>query len=93
MTDQVIYLGVILHCILAMPLCCGKDLGIITQGGGLAIHFRGEAYSFVCFTGIVVESGAEKCSETALSLAADDVFAITGGMHSTPTSALEVMLC
>jgi hypothetical protein len=49
-------------------------LGIITEGGGVAIHFRGEAHSFVCFAGMVEESGAEKCSEKSLSLAADDVF-------------------
>jgi hypothetical protein len=49
-------------------------LGTITEGDGLAIHFRGEAPSFVCCAGIVEENGAEKCSETALSLAADDVF-------------------
>jgi hypothetical protein len=49
-------------------------LGIITEGGGLAIHFRGEVHPFVCSAGMVEESGAEKCSETALSLAADDVF-------------------
>jgi hypothetical protein len=47
-------------------------LEIIIEGGGLAVHFRGEAHSFVCFAGVVEESG--KCSETALSLAADDVF-------------------
>jgi hypothetical protein len=46
----------------------------ITDGGGLAIHFRGEAYCFVCFAGVMVESGSEKCPETALSLAANDVF-------------------
>jgi hypothetical protein len=41
----------------------------------MAIHFRGEAHSFVCFAGTTVEeSGAEKCSEKALALAADDVF-------------------
>jgi hypothetical protein len=49
-------------------------LWVITEGGGLAIHFRGEAQSFVCFAGMVKESGAENCSEKALSLAADDVF-------------------
>jgi hypothetical protein len=62
-----------LHCILAVSSCCGKDFGIITKGGG-PIHFRGEAHSFVYFAGIVKESGAEKSSEKALSLAADDVF-------------------
>jgi hypothetical protein len=51
-----------------------ENLGIITEGGGLAIHFRGEAHSFVCFAGMEEESGAEKCSEKSLSLAADDVF-------------------
>jgi hypothetical protein len=55
---------------------CGKDLGVITEGGGLAIHFRGEAHSFVCFTDMV-ENGAEKCSETALSFAVDDVATLT----------------
>jgi hypothetical protein len=30
-----------------------KKLGIITEGGGLAIFFRGEAHSFVCFAGMV----------------------------------------
>jgi hypothetical protein len=49
-------------------------VGTITEGGGLAIHFRGEAHSFVCFAGMVEESGAEKCSKKALLLAADDVF-------------------
>jgi hypothetical protein len=54
--------------------CYGKDLGIITEDGSLAIHCRSEAHSFVCFAGMVEESGAENCSEKALSLAADDVF-------------------
>jgi hypothetical protein len=58
----------------AVSSCCGKDLGIIIEGGGLTIHFRGEAHSFLCLTGMVEESGAEKCSERALSIAADDVF-------------------
>jgi hypothetical protein len=49
-------------------------LGIITEDVGLTIHFRSEAHSFVSFAGMVVESGAEKCSKNALSLAADDVF-------------------
>jgi hypothetical protein len=38
------------------------------------MHSRGEAHSFVCFAAMVEESEAEKCSENALSLAADDVF-------------------
>jgi hypothetical protein len=38
------------------------------------IHFHGEAHSFLCLAGMVEESGAKKCSEKALSLAADDVF-------------------
>jgi hypothetical protein len=46
-------------------------MGIITEGGSLAIHFRGGAHSFICFAGMVKESGAEKCSE---KLAVDDVF-------------------
>jgi hypothetical protein len=45
--------------VLAVSLCCGKDLGIITEVG--------EPHSFVCFAGMVEESGA-------LSLTADDVF-------------------
>jgi hypothetical protein len=89
MTEQVRYLGVILdkkldwkaHLEKKIRKACiaywqchraGNDLRIITGDGGLAIHFRGEAHSFVCFAGMVEESG--KCSETALSLAADDVF-------------------
>jgi hypothetical protein len=48
-------------------------LRIITESSGLGIHFCDEAHSFVWFVGIVEESGAEKCSETALSLAVDDV--------------------
>jgi hypothetical protein len=88
MTDQVKYLGVIwdkrldwkaylenwriLHIGSVVMLC--ERLGIITKGGGLAIHFRGEAHSFVCFAGMVEESEAEKCLEKALSLKADDVF-------------------
>jgi hypothetical protein len=55
-----------MHCILAVSPCCGKELGIITEGGGLSIHTRGEAHSFVCFAGMVEKSGAEKCSEKAL---------------------------
>jgi hypothetical protein len=62
-----------------VSLCCGKDLWIITEGGGMAIHFHGEAHSFVCFAGIMMEeNGAEKCSEKALSLAADDVTSLRG---------------
>jgi hypothetical protein len=73
--------------------CCGKDLGIITGGGSLAIHFRGEAHFFVCFAGMVAESGAEKCSEKSLShLQQMTCLGITGGRRSTPTSALEVMV-
>jgi hypothetical protein len=68
------------------------DLRIITEGGGLAIHFHGEANYFVCFTGIVEESGAEKCSEKALCLQRMTCLEITGGMRLTPTSALEVIL-
>jgi hypothetical protein len=49
------------------------DLGIITEGVDLNIHFRGEAHSFLCFAGMVEERGTEKCSETGLSLAAEDV--------------------
>jgi hypothetical protein len=49
----------------------GKIWGLSPK---VAIHFRGEANSFVCFAGKVEESGAEKCSEMALSLAAIDVF-------------------
>jgi hypothetical protein len=44
-----------------------KNLEIITEGGGLALHFHGEAHSFVCFAVIVEESGVKKCSEKALS--------------------------
>jgi hypothetical protein len=51
-----------------------KDFGVITEDGGLAIHFRGETHSFVCFAGMVEECGDEKCSETTLSPAADDLF-------------------
>jgi hypothetical protein len=46
----------------------------LSPKGGLAIHFRGKAHSFVCFAGVVEESGAEKFSEESLSLAEDDVF-------------------
>jgi hypothetical protein len=51
-------------------------LWIIIESGGMAIHFRGETHYFVFFAGMVEESGAEKCSETTLSLAADDVFVV-----------------
>jgi hypothetical protein len=54
----------------------------------LAIHFRGEAHSFVCFAGMVEENGAEKCSEKAQRMTC---LGITGGMRSTPTYALEVV--
>jgi hypothetical protein len=51
-------------------------LRVITEGGGLAIHFRVEAHSFVCFAfaGMVVEIEAKKFLEKAISLAVDDVF-------------------
>jgi hypothetical protein len=78
MTDQVKYLGVVLDkkldwkahfenrmyktCIAYWQCRCA--VGNITIGGGLAIHFRGEAYSFVCFSGMVEESGAKKFSLT-----------------------------
>jgi hypothetical protein len=29
-----------LNCILAVSSCCEKDLRVITEGGGLAVHFR-----------------------------------------------------
>jgi hypothetical protein len=85
MTDQVKYLGVIMNKKLEWKthlenrfckacIAYWKDLGIITEGGGLAIHFRGDFRSFVCFAGMVEESGAKKCSKTALSLTLDDVF-------------------
>jgi hypothetical protein len=61
--------------------CCGKDFKIISEDGGLAIYFCGEANSFVCFAGKVEKSGAEKCFNIVLSLG------ITGSMRSTPTSA------
>jgi hypothetical protein len=66
-----------LHCILAVSSCCGKDLTIITEGGGL-------------YTSVVrpILSIAEKCSEKTLSIAADDVF----WNFLEPTSALEVKL-
>jgi hypothetical protein len=51
-----------------------EKLGIITEGGGLVIHFRGEAHSFVCFAGMVEENVTEFFLEIALSLAANDVF-------------------
>jgi hypothetical protein len=43
----------------------------ITEVNDLVIHFRGEVHSFVC---CARASRAEKSSETALSLSADDVF-------------------
>jgi hypothetical protein len=80
-------LKIVLHCILAVSSCCGKDLGTITKGGGIAIHFRGEAHSFVCFAGML------KNAQKSLShLQWMTCLGINGGMRSTPTSALEVML-
>jgi hypothetical protein len=38
---------------------CRPAVGIIAESGGLAIHFRGEAHSFVCFAGMVEESGSK----------------------------------
>jgi hypothetical protein len=38
-----------LHCILSVSSSCGKELGIITKGGGLAIYFRGGTHSFVSY--------------------------------------------
>jgi hypothetical protein len=82
-----------MYCILAVSSCFGKDWGTITEGGGLAIHFRGEAHTFVLSAGMVEESGAEKCSEKTLSsLQRMTCLRITDGMRSTPSSALEVML-
>jgi hypothetical protein len=72
--------------------CCGKNLGIITEGGCLAIHFRGEAHSFVCFAGMVDESGVKKCSKQLSHLQCMTCLGITGGMRSTPTSTFEVIL-
>jgi hypothetical protein len=87
MTDQVKYIGVILDkklnwkahlenrmgkaCIAYWQCRRAVGLGTITESGGLGIHFCGGAHSFAWFVGIVEESRAEKCSETALSLAAD----------------------
>jgi hypothetical protein len=73
MKDQVKYLEVILNKKLeagrrilkigcAKLSCCEKALRIITECGGLAIHFRSEGHTFVCFAGMVEESGAEKCT-------------------------------
>jgi hypothetical protein len=67
--------------------CCGEDLRIITKGGGLAIHFRGEAHSFVYFADMVEESVAEKLLSPLQRVMC---LGITGAMRSTPTSALEV---
>jgi hypothetical protein len=66
---------------MAVSSCCGKVLGIITEGGCLA-------HSFACFAGMVEESGAEKCSHLLRMM----WLGITGGMRATLTSALEVML-
>jgi hypothetical protein len=63
---------------LAVSWCCGKDLGIITECGPLAISFRVEAHSFLCFAGMMKQRRA--------------CLGITGGMRSTLTSDLEVML-
>jgi hypothetical protein len=64
--------------------CCGKDLGIITEGGGLAIHhgtlsenmlslnYNILKYSVLCLN--IVYGGREWSSEKPLSLAADDLF-------------------
>jgi hypothetical protein len=50
------------------------------------------AWLYTPFAGMVEESGAEKCSQRALLLTAMTCLGITGGMRSTPMSALEVML-
>jgi hypothetical protein len=55
-----------LHCTLAVSSCYGKDLGIITKGGDLAIHYRGEAHIFVCFPGMMEESGANNAQKRLL---------------------------
>jgi hypothetical protein len=76
-------------------------LGIITEGGGLAILFRDEAHSFVCFaSGRELEESWKswkrvelKNYQTRLShLQRMTCLVITGGMRSSPMSALEVML-
>jgi hypothetical protein len=100
MTDQVKYLGVILDkkldwkahlenrirkaCIVYWQCrrAVEKTLGLSPKV---------VANSFVCFAGMVEESGAEKCSEKSLSCR-KTCLGITGGMRSKPTSALEVML-
>jgi hypothetical protein len=76
-----------LHCKLAVSSCCGKDLGIITKGVGLAVLFRGEVHFFVCFAGMVEESGAEESHLQRMTC-----LRISGGMRSTLTSALKAML-
>jgi hypothetical protein len=67
-------------------------LRIITDGGGLAIHFRGEAHSFVCFAGIVEEVKLKNAQKMYSHFQRMTCLGVTGGMRSTPPSVLEVML-
>jgi hypothetical protein len=81
MTEQVKYLGVILdkkldskaHLENRIRKAC-IAYWQCRRAVEKAIHFRSEAHFFVCFASMVEENGAEKCSEMALLLTADDVF-------------------
>jgi hypothetical protein len=64
-------------------------LGIITEGGGLAVFFRGETHSFVCFAGMVELKNAQKSLSHLQWMMC---LGITDGMRSTSTSPLDVML-
>jgi hypothetical protein len=78
MADQVKYLGVILdnmqYACIAYWQChraVGKTWGLSPK---VVARLYTSVVRLVCFARMMEESGAEKCSETALSLAADDVF-------------------
>jgi hypothetical protein len=83
MTDQVKYLGVILDKKLdwkahlenrMRKACYWQCRRAVERTWELSPKVVTWLYSFVCFAGMVEDSGAEKCSEMALSFAADDVF-------------------
>jgi hypothetical protein len=74
-----------MHCILAVSLCCGKDLGIITEGGDLDIFVVRPIFSYASLVWWkrVELKNAHLQPMTCLG--------ISGGMRSTPMSTLEVM--
>jgi hypothetical protein len=82
-----------LHCILAVSSCCGKDLRIITKGGGLAIY-TSVVRLFLSYASLVwwKRVNLKNAQQRLFHLHRMTCLGNTGGMRSTATSALDVML-